>query len=234
MDLTAEQYASLLAEIDVHPARRAEIAARHGIATEAARTEVDRVWAERTSRDPALSERGRALFVSYRDWFQAQSHAQSQAQAQPVPASQQAERRITAPHVQEPAAVPLPFSAEHGAPMAPAAVPTPPDAPDTAAQEQRRRNARGTVAASSFSNDAPLPFKPTEVPDLSVEQYAALMAEVEGYPSRQPEIRALYGIHSEAAFRTCEGHWTGRLAADPTLMQKWARLKADYGRKLVR
>jgi hypothetical protein len=94
----------------------------------------------------------------------------------------------------------------------------------------------GTVSAvdMDFSAAGALPFRPPEVPDLSVEQYAALTVEMDASPHAHGQVLELYGITSEATWRACEAHWTEMLNADPMLRKRWMRLVADLRGKLVR
>jgi hypothetical protein len=81
---------------------------------------------------------------------------------------------------------------------------------------------------------AVLPFKPAGVPDLTVEQYAALTVEIDANPVARREILSLHGIGSEVLWRKCEAHWTALLQADPSLRKRWMRLVTDFRAKLVR
>lgn len=81
---------------------------------------------------------------------------------------------------------------------------------------------------------APLPFKPPEVPHLSVEQYAALTVEMDMNPNAHGQVLELYGIDSEATWRACEAHWTELLQADPALRKRWMRLAAELRGKLAK
>ncbi len=140
-DLTPEHYASLVAETEVHPTRRIDIQRRYGLATDAARAELDRVWSERFSRDPSLLERGRLLEAHYRDWFEVQARrleessasmasvrsaamaAQPRAQAQAQPQAQNQAVGGSASSVESPASLqnPRPVKEERTtAPRAPA------------------------------------------------------------------------------------------------------------------
>jgi hypothetical protein len=95
-------------------------------------------------------------------------------------------------------------------------------------------DARGTVAATDLQAKpgAALPFKPAEVPDLSIEQYAMLTVELETYPARRAEILGMSGIFTDSTWLACEAHWAALLVVDPGLRQRWLKLGADFRNKL--
>lgn len=130
------------------------------------------------------------------------------------------------------------FKAQAAHNEAPASAPAPPvpAAPRSAPTGAFRAllDARGTVAATDLQGkpgDA-LPFKPAEVPDLSIEQYAMLTVELEAYPARRAEILGMSGIFTDATWLACEAHWAALLVADPGLRQRWLKLGADFRTKL--
>lgn len=53
------------------------------------------------------------------------------------------------------------------------------------------------------------------VVQLSLEQYAALWAEMSADPDRALEIQARYGIRTPAAWATTRQHWDTRMAQEP-------------------
>lgn len=77
-----------------------------------------------------------------------------------------------------------------------------------------------TMAMPILTGFAPsLPFDAQSVPplpDLTVEQFASLWAELESRPTRRAEILARYRCPPDAVARLYQT-WTQRLAADPTL-----------------
>ncbi len=128
------------------------------------------------------------------------------------------------------------FKAQAILTAAPAPAPPVPAAPRSAPTGAFRalHDARGTVAATDLQGkpgDA-LPFKPAEVPDLSIEQYAMLTVELEAYPARRAEILGMSGIFTDATWLACEAHWAALLVADPGLRQRWLKLGADFRTKL--
>ena len=69
--LTLEQFASLTAEIGMHPERRSDIERRYGLDTQSHDHE-KRGWAMRFLDDQAVAERYRSLIDEYRSWLQRQ------------------------------------------------------------------------------------------------------------------------------------------------------------------
>ncbi len=57
---------------------------------------------------------------------------------------------------------------------------------------------------------------------------------MEAYPDRRAEVLGRYGIHSEAAWHACEGHWAARLVGDMALRQRWMTVGAELRQKLAR
>ena len=113
--------------------------------------------------------------------------------------------------------------------------PPPPAAPQPQPQPAAMADVRATMAVGDIRFGAgALPFKPAGMPELTVEQYAALMVELEAYPEKRGEVLAMYGIHTDAAWTACDEHWTARLVGDPALRQRWIKLSADLKKKLVR
>jgi hypothetical protein len=91
-----------------------------------------------------------------------------------------------------------------------------------------------TVVASGqrFDGDG-LPFK-VSVPDLTVEQFAGLVIELEAYPARKAEILELYAIPSEASWRAVDASWKDRFISDPALRQRWTKLLGELRTRLVK
>jgi PAS domain S-box-containing protein len=79
-----------------------------------------------------------------------------------------------------------------------------------------------------------IPFRPPEVPDFTVEQYAGLTVEMAANPKNHAQVLELYGIASEAVWHACEAHWEALLKADPNLRKRWMRLVSDLRGKLAR
>lgn len=104
----------------------------------------------------------------------------------------------------------------------------------TFSKEGRRHERRGTVAATGEHLAAPLPFKPPEVPDLTIEQYAALTVELEASPDKRNDTFAMYGIGAESTWQACQAHWTAILHADPATSRRWMKLVSDFRTKLVK
>jgi hypothetical protein len=67
---TPEVYASLCAELAIHPEKVSEILPRYAIPDEAARRAVDRSWAARVQREPALRAEFERLYPLYRAYLE--------------------------------------------------------------------------------------------------------------------------------------------------------------------
>lgn len=78
------------------------------------------------------------------------------------------------------------------------------------------------------SGGGPVAAKSTGHFGLSVEQYAALCAEVNVYPQSAEAIFTQYGLASRKDRLTADAGWQERLRADPVLMQRWQALYLHY------
>lgn len=67
--MTLDAYASLCAEMVVHPQHRADILRRYSIADEATLHALHGQWRERFSRDPALEAQWQTKYKTFRDWL---------------------------------------------------------------------------------------------------------------------------------------------------------------------
>jgi hypothetical protein len=63
---------------------------------------------------------------------------------------------------------------------------------------------------------------------LTLEQYAALCAEVAVFPLAAEAIFARYGLASQKDRLTADAAWQDRLRADPAMMQRWQSLYLHY------
>jgi hypothetical protein len=91
-----------------------------------------------------------------------------------------------------------------------------------------------TVIASGQRPDGDgLPFK-VSVPDLTVEQFAGLVIELEAYPGRRTEILELYAIPSDASWRAVDALWKDRFISDPVLRQRWMKILGELRTRLVK
>lgn len=68
-EMTLDAYASLCAEMVVHPQHRADILRRYSIADEATLHALHGQWRERFSRDPALEAQWQNKYKTFRDWL---------------------------------------------------------------------------------------------------------------------------------------------------------------------
>jgi hypothetical protein len=221
-ELSLAQYASLCVETELAPGSLDAIGARYGVADEAARAELHRIWQQRLHDDPAQRAEWTGFAGRYREWLQAQQRLRDEAAIATgeslAPSGPTHEARAEPVHLRAmgtiagsaaPRTTALPFRAEGLASIA-------------------------TVGASEERPGAPLPFKDAQAPELSVDQFAALSVELEAYPDRKKDILAMYGIVTEGAWRECDGHWASRLGADPALRLRWMRLAVELRAKLVR
>lgn len=115
----------------------------------------------------------------------------------------------------------LPFSAGHATPPPSAAAELPP---------RSGSDLDGTaVGALRLDLDA-LPFdRPAgKQPELSLEQYASLCAEVRRAPQRASEIARRYGVLSPEAGQALGDAWRKRFAADDALRGRYEQLLSHY------
>jgi hypothetical protein len=228
-DLTLQQYASLCVEAELYAANVKEVDARYGLASEAARSELHRIWGEKLAADAATKEQWSALIQQYRTYFQAQQRAREEPplSAQPDPREVRRHQRTTSPSavLRGP---PLPFARADGDEDAEGA----PMVSTGAAQEPAARSTIGV--ANAFRGAGALPFKGADAPEITLEQYSALSIELESYPERRAEFLGLYGIASEAAWRACDDLWSARFVADAALRERWMKLTAELRTKLAR
>ncbi len=75
-------------------------------------------------------------------------------------------------------------------------------------------------------NPAPPPVRPADLPELSIEQYASLNAELELNPQRAGEILARYRM-SEAQRARFDAFWQSRLAS-PDVRRAYEQAHATY------
>ncbi|MEZ4309473.1 MAG: hypothetical protein R3F14_15665 [Polyangiaceae bacterium] len=80
----------------------------------------------------------------------------------------------------------------------------------------------------------PVAAKSTGHFGLSIEQYAALCAEVAIHPQHADAIFAKYGLPGRKERLTADAAWQDRLRADPALMQRWQSLYLHYHQHFAR
>jgi hypothetical protein len=74
---------------------------------------------------------------------------------------------------------------------------------------------------------AALPFVPTSpLPELTVEQFAALNAELRARPQHEGETLRRFGVAGRDARHQLEQHWASRFAADAVLEQRYRSVLA--------
>lgn len=66
------------------------------------------------------------------------------------------------------------------------------------------------------------------VPQLALETYASLCAELRVYPQRASEILRKYRIADEEARRALDAEWQARMSGQPATRAEWQRLCATY------
>jgi hypothetical protein len=76
--------------------------------------------------------------------------------------------------------------------------------------------------------------EPTRLPDLSIEECAALFAECAIFPRRAPEVWSRFGVAGEDGYRALEQAWRRRFDDDPPLGDRWRALYEHYCRWFVR
>jgi len=74
---------------------------------------------------------------------------------------------------------------------------------------------------------AALPFATESVlPELTVEQFAAMNAEAQARPERETETLHRFGVSGRHARQHLEQRWAARFAADPALQQRYRSVLA--------
>lgn len=68
-EMTLDAYASLCAEMTVHPQHRADILRRYGIADDAALRVLHVRWRDRFVQDPATESQWQSKYKTFRDWL---------------------------------------------------------------------------------------------------------------------------------------------------------------------
>lgn len=136
----------------------------------------------------------------------------------------------TAPPQRSPLARALPFGEETAPPQrSPLAAALPFRRPT---ERAKLENAR--TVAFSMPESAALPPGASSggAPRLSIEQYAALCAEVSVSPETAEATFAKYGLASPEERAAADLEWQERLRADAALMQRWQTLYLHYSEQL--
>jgi hypothetical protein len=104
--------------------------------------------------------------------------------------------------------------------------------PVPAAQALPRRTGvevEETAAMSPLRLGAePLPFGPRSGPELTLEQYASLGAELRARSTPRSAVLVRYGVGDEQGLAALEGRWARRLADDPSLRRRFDELATHY------
>lgn len=153
----------------------------------------------------------------------------------PLDVSEEEEQRTMAavfPSPGSPAPAPLPFSSTPSPEFvknlsAPRAVPV----------REQRKSLDSTVPANMmspipealpFAHGAPAAAPPPKVPQMTLQAYASLCAELSVTPEKSAEVLRRYGVHDEHARRALDEEWRARLAAHPPSNQEWQKLYTTY------
>jgi hypothetical protein len=88
------------------------------------------------------------------------------------------------------------------------------------------------AAAAGRAPAPPVAPAETQVPDLTVEQYAAACAEMSSDPVRAAAMFAKYGIAGKQAWKALTKQWDARLRADSQLRARWMALMTEIGKAL--
>jgi hypothetical protein len=65
-------------------------------------------------------------------------------------------------------------------------------------------------------------------PQLSLEMYASLRAELSLWPERSAEILPWYHVMNTAAWRALDEHWLIELRTNPEARAKFDKVAAEY------
>jgi len=153
----------------------------------------------------------------------------------PLDVSEEEEQRTMAAVFPSPgshAPAPLPFSSTPSPEFvknlsAPRAVPV----------REQRKSLDATVPANMmspipealpFAHGAPAAPPPPKVPQMTLQAYASLCAELSVTPEKSVEVLRRYGVHDEHARRALDEEWRARLAAHPPSNQEWQKLYTTY------
>ncbi|MBK8258651.1 MAG: hypothetical protein IPK82_39080 [Polyangiaceae bacterium] len=104
----------------------------------------------------------------------------------------------------------------------------PPAQPSPSAYPPHEGRSQSVYPPAVPSGGGPVAAKSTGRFGLSIEQYAALCAEVNVYPESAEAIFTQYGLASRKDRLTADAGWQERLRADPILMQRWQALYLHY------
>lgn len=250
-----KQYAALSAELELSIERTPEILAAHGLDADS-KAALDARWQAKFSQDGVAALDYLRLLAQEKARLKASGSARpaaKPARAAPPPAAAgaapaKAGLAATSMNLDLDAAIAaaLPFGA--AAQGARASAPTPAPAtraagPTPSADAPKPRPApvgSGTAfipeemvaqAAVPFAG-TPKAAAPARGPDLTLQQYASLCAELAVYPERADSIRLKYRVGDAQAMAALEGVWRDRFARDAAARADWQKQVEQFQRWL--
>jgi hypothetical protein len=234
--LTLKQYAALSAEIEISIERTPEILSAHGLTTES-KSALDARWQTKFSQD------GMAALEYLRLLGQEKARLKSSgavAPAVPPPAA------VAPLKPQKPGLGGTSMALDIGAAVA-AALPFAGSAPGAKAATTQQTasspamkpkpvgSGTGFVpadivkkAAVPFGAAPPPAVAAPRPPELTVQQYASLCAELAVYPARADAIRLKYRVADAQTMAALEGVWRERFAKDPATRADWQKQAEQF------
>ncbi len=73
------------------------------------------------------------------------------------------------------------------------------------------------------------PSRPSQIPELTIAQYALLWAELNADPAHTAQIAGRYGIYDARTLNAVHMLWRDRMARDPALYARFQSLAAKRG-----
>ena len=238
--LTLLEYASLSMGLELLPHRREDVFNRYGLKTEEARANEVQAWTQHFAANPrdrrdwqAMRERTRLYWVRFDN---PQSSDVPKAMPKPASSGDEPLSISTSPSFsysrEAPPSAPTP-------PREPAiAAPPPPLVPVNSAEVQASVSPKSSSssnetavypAAVSFPEHAPVgvPVASPSQPELPLETYANICAEIQFSPDRAEEIFVRYGLREHAGRAGLDVAWQNRLLTYPAEHWRWQRLCAE-------
>lgn len=78
------------------------------------------------------------------------------------------------------------------------------------------------------------PAQSVAVPQMQLQTYASLGAELAVYPEKAAEILPKYGVASEPIKAALDREWRARFAADPETLREWHKLFSEFREWLLK